>query len=158
MNKFLIIFTILSIFSYGCCCNRKVQQIPVQTIEKIEYRDSVIYCRDTVYFPLPSEDKETSTQRDSSHLETSIANSDAWIDNDGKLNHRLRNKNKTLKTTRDTVFIVKYKTEYKEKEVPVEVPVEVPYIPKFAWLCIIFTCSWAVLKIAKLIWKFKGLK
>jgi hypothetical protein len=132
-----------------------VQQIPVQTIEKIEYRDSVIYCRDTVYFPLPAEDKETSTQRDSSHLETSIANSDAWIDNDGKLNHRLRNKKKTLKTTRDTVFIVKYKTEYKEKEVPVEVPVEVPYIPNWMWGVCVYAALTVGILLMKIIGKFR---
>lgn len=149
------ILIILSFFlMIGCCATKKVVEVPVKYIEKIEYRDSLIYLKDTVYIHLPAEEKTNTTKRDSSHLETSVAISDAWIDN-GELNHTLKNKDKPVKTIRDTVFVTKNVIEYKEKEVPIEVPIDVPYIPTFAWICIVFTCCSIVFIIMKIIMKFR---
>lgn len=153
MKNILIILLSFFLIS-GCCTTKQVAEVPIKYIEKIEYRDSLIYIKDTIYIHLPAEEKTNTTKRDSSHLETSIAISDAWVDN-GELNHTLKNKDNPIKTIRDTVFVTTNVIEYKEKEVPVEVPIEVPYIPKIAWICIIFTCCWAVVKIAKIIWKIK---
>jgi hypothetical protein len=101
---------------FSCTPQKHIQQVPVNNITKIEYRDKPVYVRDTVYIQLPAEEKETTTKRDSSHLETSVAISDAWIDDNG-LNHSLRNKKTQLKKIRDTVYINQTITEYKEKEI-----------------------------------------
>lgn len=156
MKNILKIFILfLFIFPFGCVGTKKTKQIPIVQVEKTVVKDSLIYVRDTLYLPLPVEEKEVKTTADSSHLETSIAESDAWIDSIGQLNHTLKNKDTVYKYIYDTVYINKTITEYKEKEVPIEVPIEVPYIPKWAWLCIVFTCCSIVFIIMKIIMKFK---
>lgn len=155
MRKILLI-ALPIILLISCCPQKKIQQVPVREIEKIEYRDSIIHVRDTIKIFLPIEEKEISTRRDSSHLETSIAKSDAWIDNSGNLNHTLKNKrDKPLETIRDTIFITNNVTEYKGKEVPVEVPVPEPYIPKIFWYITIYAAICATITIVKIIIKFK---
>lgn len=156
MKNILKIFILfLFILPFGCVGTKKIKQIPIVQVEKTVVKDSLIYIRDTLYLPLPVEEKEVKTTADSSHLETSIAESDAWIDSIGQLNHTLKNKDTVYKYIYDTVYINKTITEYKEKEVPIEVPIEVPYIPKWAWLCIVFTCCSIVFIIMKIIMKFK---
>lgn len=151
-----IILILMTCVLFSCTPQKHIQQVPVNNITKIEYRDKPVYVRDTVYIQLPAEEKETTTKRDSSHLETSVAISDAWIDDNG-LNHNLRNKKTQLKTVRDTVYINQTITEYKEKEVLKEVPVDVPYIPKFMWYSIIVNAIIVTFIITKLVIKFKKL-
>lgn len=63
----------------------------VEILETIKYRDSIIYV------PIPEEsDKAVLPPDDSSHLETSVAESDAYLRN-GKLTHTLRNKHEAIK-------------------------------------------------------------
>lgn len=57
-------------------------------IKEVVYKDSLIYV------PVPAE-VESNVADDSSHLETSVAVSDAWWQA-GKLHHRLRNKTTSL--------------------------------------------------------------
>lgn len=151
-----IILILMTCVLFSCTPQKHIQQVPVNNISKIEYRDRPIYVRDTVYIQVPAEEKETTTKRDSSHLETSVAISDAWIDDNG-LNHNLRNKKTQLKTVRDTVYINQTITEYKEKEVLKEVPVDVPYIPKYMWYSLIANAIVATYIITKLVIKFKKL-
>lgn len=151
-----IILILMTCVLFSCTPQKHIQQVPVNNISKIEYRDRPIYVRDTVYIQVPAEEKETTTKRDSSHLETSVAISDAWIDDNG-LNHNLRNKKTQLKTVRDTVYINQTITEYKEKEVLKEVPVDVPYIPKWCWYSLIANAIVATYIITKLVIKFKKL-
>lgn len=151
-----IILILMTCVLFSCTPQKHIQQVPVNNISKIEYRDRPIYVRDTVYIQVPAEEKETTTKRDSSHLETSVAISDAWIDDNG-LNHNLRNKKTQLKTVRDTVYINQTITEYKEKEVLKEVPVDVPYTPKWCWYSLIANAIVATYIITKLVIKFKKL-
>lgn len=151
-----IILILMTCVLFSCTPQKHIQQVPVNNITKIEYRDKPVYVRDTVYIQVPAEEKETTTKRDSSRLETSVAISDAWIDDNG-LNHNLRNKKTQLKTVRDTVYINQTITEYKEKEVLKEVPVDVPYTPKFMWYSLIANAIVATYIITKLVIKFKKL-
>lgn len=125
----VVLFFILPV---GCCCTKKAKQIPVVQVEKTVIKDSTIYIRDTIYIPLPTEEKEVKTTADSSHLETSLAKSDAWIDSTGHLNHTLKNKEVVYKYIYDTVVVTNTVTEYKEKPVIVEVEVPKPYYPKWS--------------------------
>lgn len=125
----VILFFILPV---GCCGTKKAKQIPVVQVEKTVIKDSTIYIRDTIYIPLPTEEKEVKTTADSSHLETSLAKSDAWIDSTGHLNHTLKNKEVVYKYIYDTVVVTNTVTEYKEKPVIVEVEVPKPYYPKWS--------------------------
>lgn len=137
MKKFIEIlkyFLVILFFTLpiGCCGTKKAKQIPVVQVEKTVIKDSTIYIRDTIYIPLPTEEKEVKTTADSSHLETSLAKSDAWIDSTGHLNHTLKNKEVVYKYIYDTVVVTNTVTEYKEKPVIVEVEVPKPYYPKWS--------------------------
>jgi hypothetical protein len=157
MKKFLILTFALLLMG---CAAPKIVYVPTEAETIIEYRDSIIHIKDTITVPIPVERVvEVVPELDTSRLETSIAYSEAFLDTESKkLRHTLRNKETALKGKLDTIVRVEYINKYIEKEVINEVEVPTPYIPKFAWFCIIFTCCWAVLKIAKIIWKFKGLK
>ena len=88
MKKFIYFLIFLTFV--GCAGTKKVQYVPTQTEIRVEYRDSLIYVRDTIFITPPVEEKSIKTLQDSSHLETSIAVSDAWIDEDNNLNHTLK--------------------------------------------------------------------
>jgi 16S rRNA G966 N2-methylase RsmD len=148
------ILIILSFFlMIGCCASKHAIEVPVKEIVKIEYRDSLIHVKDTIYIQPPVEEKSNKTKEDSSHLETSMAKSDAWIDVEGNLNHTLENKDTPLKTIRDTIFVTQNVIEYKEKEVPVEVEIPKPYIPIIFWIAMCYMVLSLGLKIYKLISK-----
>lgn len=125
----VVLFFILPV---GCCGTKKAKQIPVVQVEKTVIKDSTIYIRDTIYIPLPTEEKEVKTTADSSHLETSLAKSDAWIDSTGHLNHTLKNKEVVYKYIYDTVVVTNTITEYKEVPIVQEVEVPKPYYPKWS--------------------------
>ena len=147
-NILKIIILFLFLFPIGCT---KAIYVPVQGEHTIEYRDSLIYVRDTIFVTPPVEEKENKTLQDSSHLETSIAVSDAWIDEDNNLNHTLKNKSDTVfKYVYDTVVVSKIVKEYIEKPVITEVEKEIPYVPTFAWICIIYSILSIGMKIYRL--------
>ena len=138
MKRFILF--IVMFLMMGCSIFNRVQYVPVEskidsvTIEKIVERV------DSVYIPVPSESSEV-VREDSSHLETSVAISDAKIDSNGVLHHTLKNKDVNLK--KEIVYkdkIIEKKVEV-EKEVPVEVEVPVKYVPDYyKWINILFWC------------------
>ncbi len=89
MKGFFAIATLL--FLGGCCANKQLasdthDDLWTEVRERIIYRDTVIYVE------VPHE-SQTQTVRDTtSHLETSVAVSDARINSDGSLTHSLENK------------------------------------------------------------------
>lgn len=157
MKKFLILTFALLLMG---CAATKPATVPIQSSTIIEYRDTTIYLEKVIEVPMPVERVvEVVPRFDTLRMETGVAKAECWADTTNRvLRGRMENKQTSLKGKIDTCFVVEYVDRYTDKEVVVEVPVDVPYIPKFAWLCIIFTCCWAVLKIAKIIWKLKGLK
>lgn len=124
--------------------------VPVQGEHRIEYRDSLIYLKDTVYVRMPQEQTENKTMEDSSHLETSIAKSDAWIDDKGTLNHTLENKETPVEVIVDTVVVTQTKTEYLEKPVIETVEIPKPYIPTLFWIAMCYMVLSLGLKIYRM--------
>jgi len=124
----------------GCGICKKVHYVPVQTKIDSVVVERVIERVDTVSIEIPGESVYV-IKRDSSHLETAVAISDAKIDSTGMLHHSLINKNVDLK--KEIVYkdrVIEKKVEV-EKEVPVEVEVPVKYIPDYyKWINIIFWC------------------
>lgn len=157
MKKFLILTFALLLMG---CAATKPATVPIQSSTIIEYKDTTIYLEKVIEVPVPVERVvEVVPRFDTLRMETGVAKAECWADTTNRvLRGRMENKQTALKGKIDTCFVVEYVDRYTDKEIAVEVPVDVPYIPKFAWLCIIFTCCWAVLKIAKIIWKVKGLK
>lgn len=77
----------------GCSLLRPRERIVTVTTTATEYRDSTAWRDTTIYVPIPLEaDQAIVHIGDTSHRETSIAVSDAWVGADGFLHHELRNK------------------------------------------------------------------
>ena len=138
MRRFILF--IVMFLMMGCSICHRVQYVPVETKIDSVIIEKIVERVDSVYFPVPSESSEV-VREDSSHLETSVAISDAKIDSNGVLHHTLKNKDTSLK--KEIVYrdkIIEKKVEV-EKEVPVEVEVPVKYVPDYyKWIHILFWC------------------
>ena len=91
--SYTVIFTILASFITFLpgCSPRIVERIV--TITQTEVRDSLAWKDTTIYVPIPLESDQAIVHvGDTSHRETSVAESDAWIGKDGMIHHSLRNK------------------------------------------------------------------
>lgn len=144
----ILCFSLLYVLLCGCST---IKEVPIQQIDRIEYRDSVVFVHDTISVPVPYEVvREVIPDIDTSYLETSVARSVAYLDKDKKqLSHSLEQKGE-IKTKYDTVIVVEYVDKYIEREVPVTVEVEKPYIPKFFWIITIYAAiisTWWLIKL-----------
>lgn len=114
------------IIAVAICSNScgALKEVPVETVEKIVYRDSLIYVLDSIEVPVPYEVvKEVLPDIDTSHLKTTLAESIAYLDTSKrKLHHTLEQKG-TIQYVYDTVHTVQYVDRIMEKEVPVEIEV-----------------------------------
>lgn len=146
--KKILCFSLLYVLLCGCST---IKEVPIQQIDRIEYRDSVVFVHDTITVPVPYEVvREVIPDIDTSYLETSVARSVAYLDKDKKqLSHSLEQKGE-VKTKYDTVLVVEYVDKYIEREIPVPVEVEKPYIPKFFWIVTIYAAiisTWWLIKL-----------
>ena len=149
MKRLFIFILLLVAVSCGT-----TKSIPVQTIEKIEYRDSIVYVNDTITIEVPKEKVVYVVPADTlSQISTSLAFSEAKVEK-GILTHTLEQKGQ-IKAKIDTFFMVKYIDRIVEKEVPVEVEVEKPYIPTFFWIVTIYAAIITLLIALKAYLKLK---
>ena len=146
------LFLLILLFVLVSCGTTKYT--PVQTIEKIEYRDSIVYVNDTITIEVPKEKVVYVRPADTlSQISTSLAFSEAKVEK-GVLTHTLEQKGQ-IKAKIDTFFMVKYIDRIVEKEVPVEVEVEKPYIPTFFWIVAIYAAIITLLITFKAYFKLK---
>ena len=120
------VLVLLLVLSSTACAPRIIKEIVTET--KIEYRDSLVYRDTLIRVPIPLEkDQAIVRLGDTSRLETSVAQSVAYVDSTGFLHHTLENKKGNLSTvvkipehyhftvsvstTKETIT----KTEYKDK-------------------------------------------
>lgn len=151
MKRLFIFILLLVAVSCGT-----TKYIPVETIERIEYRDSLIYIKDTIIIPIEKEViKEVIPSIDTSYLETSVAKSVAYLDTAKRQLHHTLTQEGEVKTIIDTTHIITYVDRIVEKEVPVEVEVEKPYIPTFFWIMTIYAAIITLLIAFRLYLKFK---
>ena len=134
----------------GCSSPR---YIPASSNIKIIAKDSLVINTKLVSVAIPNESHSIIT-KSKSHLETSVAESDASIDSLGLLHHTLTNKKDSIKTKIQYVDRISYRDSIEIKEVPVEVPVPVRYIPKFHqftfalfWIFILFVIVKLLIKL-----------
>lgn len=126
---------ILLIFGLVLGCG-SIKEIPVQTVEKVVVKDSVVYVRDSVWVEVPKEKIVRVLPADTtSQIATSLAFSEAKIEK-GILTHSLEQKGQ-IRAKIDTVITVQYVDRFINKEVPVEVVKEVKHIPNFFWFSLI---------------------
>lgn len=149
--KFLLpalLILIVGIMAVSC---GSIKEVPVQYIDRIEYRDSLVYVHDSIAIEVPVEVvKEVLPALDTSYLKTSVAESIAYLDTTKRQLHHTLEQKGTIKTVYDTIIKVEYVDRLIEKEVPVEVEV-IKYrrdalfwvLVGWALLCVVY----AVLKI-----------
>lgn len=114
----------------------------------------------TVYVEIPAQTVEHVTLDSTSHVETDIAESDAWLNADGSLGHNICNKPQKLgqeayvpKTT-----VNSEREEETVKEVPVIVPEPYPVEQELsAWQSVQIGSFWPLLAIvlASAVWIFR---
>ncbi len=144
---------LLLIFGLMLGCG-SIKEIPVINTEKIVYRDSTIYIRDSVFIEVPKEViKEIVPEDTTSILRTSVALSEAKIEK-GMLHHRLEQKGQ-VKAQIDTVVTVQYVDRIIEKEVPIEVEVVKYKRDTIFWFSIIFNVIVLLLTAFKIYLKLK---
>ena len=128
-TKIFLICLILAF--YGLITGCSTQKYLAKPSIKIIAKDSVFVHTELVSVALPLESHTIVTPTKKSHLETSVATSDAEVDSLGLLHHTLVNKKDSIKTKIQYVDKIVYRDSIDVREVPVEVEKKVPYIPKF---------------------------
>ena len=121
---------------------------------RIVSKDSLVINTKLVSVALPLESHSIVTKK-KSHLETSLAESDAEIDSLGLLHHTLVNKKDSIRTKIQYIDKIVYRDSITTKEVPVEVKVPVPYIPKFYQFTFILFWIFVLFIVVKIIRKFR---
>ena len=134
----------------GCSSPR---YIPSSSNIRIIAKDSVFVHTELVGAAIPLESHSIITKK-KSHLETSVAESDASIDSLGLLHHTLTNKKDSIKTKIQYIDKIVYRDSIEIKEVPFEVEKPVPYIPKFYqftfaffWIFVLFIVIRLLIKL-----------
>ena len=107
---------------------------------------------------IPIENHSIVTPTKKSHLETSVATSDAEIDSLGLLHHTLANKKDSIKTKIQYIDKIVYRDSIEIKEVPVEVEKPVPYVPKFYKFTFAFFGIFVLFIVIRLLRKLGFLK
>ena len=132
----------------GCSSPRYISSSNMRIVSK----DSLIVHTELISVALPLESHSIIT-KSKSHLETSVAESDAEIDSLGLLHHTLVNKKDSIRTKIQYVDRISYRDSIQTKEVPVEVKVPVPYIPKFYQFTFILFWIFVLFIVVKLLIK-----
>lgn len=152
MSNYTKIFLIVIICGFYGCSSQKY--LPTSNI-KIIAKDSLYIHTELISVALPLENHSIVTPTKKSHLETSVATSDAEIDSLGLLHHTLVNKKDSLKREIKYVDKIVYRDSITTKEVPVEVEKPVPYIPKFYKFTFAFFGIFVLFIVVKVIRKFR---
>ena len=152
ISKIFLTIVILAFYGFLTGCSTP-KYLPSSNI-KIVSKDSLVVHTELISVALPLESHSIIT-KSKSHLETSLAESDAEIDSLGLLHHTLVNKKDSIKTKIQYVDKIVYRDSIETKEVPVEVKVPVPYIPKFYQFTFILFWIFVLFIVVKVIRKFR---
>lgn len=151
-TKIILLCLILAFYGLisGCSSPRYISSSNIRIIAK----DSLVVHTELVSIAIPNESHSIITKSEKSHLETSVATSDASIDSLGLLHHTLVNKKDSIKTKIQYVDKIVYRDSITTKEVPVEVEKPVRYVPKFYqftfilfWIFILFIVVKLLIKL-----------
>ena len=155
-TKIFLLCLILAFYGLisGCSSPRYISSSNMRIVSK----DSLIVRTELVSVALPLESHTIVTPTKKSHLETSLAESDAEIDSLGLLHHTLVNKKDTLKSKIQYIDRISYRDSIQTKEIPVEVKVPVPYIPKFYQFTFILFWIFVLFIVVKLLIKLGFLR
>ena len=154
-TKIFSLCLILAFYGFltGCSTPKYLPSSNMRIVSK----DSLIVRTELISVALPLE-SHSIIAKSKSHLETSVAESDAEIDSLGLLHHTLVNKKDSIKTKIQYIDKIVYKDSIITKEVPVEVEVPVRYIPKFYQFTFILFWIFVLFIVVKLLIKLGFLR
>ena len=154
-TKIFLICLILAFYGLisGCSSPRYISSSNIKIVSK----DSLYINTELVSVAIPLESHSIITKK-KSHLETSVATSDAEIDSLGLLHHTLVNKKDSLRSKIQYVDKIVYRDSIQIKEVPFEVEKKVPYIPKFYQFTFILFWIFVLFIVVKLLIKLGFLR
>lgn len=109
----LILCLIIGLLS--ACCPCKHLTTNTRDSISIETRIHKIYIKDTLRFQIPPYSVRQIVRDTSSHLETTIAVSDAWINKDGSLGHSLENRRQELPIPFEKEIVYRDSVVYKDR-------------------------------------------
>ena len=155
INYIKTILKCLILGFYGLILGCSTPKLLPSTNVKIISKDSLVVRTELVSIALPLESHTIVTPTKKSHLETSVAESDAEIDSLGLLHHTLVNKKDSLTSKIQYIDKIVYRDSIEIKEVPVEVEKPVPYIPKFYQFTFAFFGIFVLFIVVKIIRKFR---
>ncbi|WP_288146685.1 hypothetical protein [Xylanibacter rodentium] len=128
MNK-IFLFGVMALFLSSCHTSKQaVLHAPVilnnSDSVRVETIINTIYVPTPVALDIPRQSQTSVTAVDSSHVETDLAESDAWINDDGTLGHSIINKPGKLE---GEVYVPQTTTQnnkeaVREREIPVPQP------------------------------------
>ena len=119
--KRLITLITIALLMISCGASRHLPVEAVRDSVSVVVKESIVYKDTIIYIEVPAEsDKAVIPAADTSHLETSLAVSEAWV-TDGRLNHTLRHKQERLaKIMTMRVYLRSEQTEHLSHEVVVK--------------------------------------
>lgn len=152
-TKIISLCLILAFYGFltGCSTPKYLPSSNMRIVSK----DSLIVRTELISVALPLESHSIITKK-KSHLETSVAESDAEIDSLGLLHHTLINKKDSIKTKIQYINKIVYRDSVEVREVPVEV--KVPYVPKFYKFTFAFFGIFVLFIVVKLLIKLRFLR
>ena len=155
ISKTFLICLVLAFYGLisGCSSPRYISSSNTRIVSK----DSLVIHTELISVALPLESHSIIT-KSKSHLETSVATSDAEIDSLGLLHHTLTNKKDSLKREIQYIDKIVYRDSIERREGPVEVEKPVPYIPKFHQFTFVLFWIFILFVIVKLLRKVGFLK
>lgn len=130
MKRICLIISLLALLMLSACRTAKPSEPSTPVILtnsdsiRIEYIERVRIDTVTVEIPVPVESSRQVVMDSTSHLETSLAFSDAWINTNGSLGHSINNKDYPIKA--DVPVPVKDTQTNKSSDTIKEVPVPYP--------------------------------
>ena len=144
------------------CASRRVPAAPASLSPAVSVRqvERHVTVYDTVPVLLPQESVTGFNIPDAaSHLETSVAESDAWLTPDGQFCHTLSNKPTIpLVLPRDTIWQTNDSiiTVYQPYPVPVEVPRELTFLQKLLMICGLLFLLFMFRKLLNIIYSIRN--
>lgn len=155
-----IYILILALWVFGACAPARLATETQRDSTIVEIRDSV-FLRDTIIqVAIPAEaDKAILPDTDTSRLQTSLAESEAFV-KDGRLHHTLRNRSEKLQPVR-VQYVDRAHTEktasLAQRQTIETVEVDRPITPwqrlrlRIGDAVLILAGAWAVTKLARLL-------
>lgn len=90
---FIAVLILLMCAIFSSCSPKIIRETITDTV--VERHDSLIYKDTTIFVPLPPESQSNVVlPKDTSKVETSFAESLAWVDTTGLLHHTIKNKHR----------------------------------------------------------------